>query len=164
MLLEEVLIRPEHKNSFILCRSRRIDSGPVGKVQESPQILQVSLRPEFLYIFKCRSEICPESPADLKCLEILLHLLRGSDQNIFLYLIIALKNSEFNTMEKCFPAAQNRCSLIQKMLHQIGLRRRGSIDDDNKLLDFFGLAVLVLLHERHIPVQFHPVIVESVVK
>ena len=67
-------------------------------------------------------------------------------------------------MEEGLLALKNSRCLTEELFDQLRLAGCGGIDRDHQLLDFSGLTVFIFLDERKIPVQFHPVVVESVVE
>ena len=71
---------------------------------------------------------------------------------------------DIDLMEKVLLAVQEGGRLPQEFLHQDFLTGRGGIDGDDQVLDLSGLPVLILLDQGHVAVDFHAIVIETVVK
>ena len=67
-------------------------------------------------------------------------------------------------MEKVLLAVQEGGRLPQEFLYQNFLTGRGGIDGDDQVLDLSGFPVLILLDQGHVAVDFHAIVIETVVK
>ena len=79
-------------------------------------------------------------------------------------LVVTLDDAQIDPVKEGFLLGKDRGSLREEPLHEICLAGCGRVNDDHKLFDLPGLAVLILLDQRHVAVQLHPIIIESIIK
>ena len=97
-------------------------------------------------------------------LHVLFQCLLALDEHVGLDPLVALEDVDPHAPEEIFCLGEHVVGFFQKPLYQPLLAGHGCVNDDDELFDFPHLAGLQRLDQRHIPIHFHSVVVENVIK